>query len=65
MTHHCAKYHLENLGNYWGVEADLRLCPFKFWGRKTKKVKETLESDLLLPLRVRSRVLYYLNLLMG
>lgn len=41
MTHHCAKYHLENLGNYWGAEADLRLWPFKFWVGKTKEVKET------------------------
>lgn len=41
MTHRCAKYHLENLGNYWGAGADLRLWPFKFWGRKTEEVKGT------------------------
>lgn len=29
MTHHCTKYHLENLGNYRGAEAASGLSSFE------------------------------------
>lgn len=29
MTYHCTKYHLENLGSYWGAEADCGLSRFE------------------------------------